>query len=60
MAEFWLSTDAGLHDPVMPLSEFAGSEGTVPPAQMDKAVPKLNVGVVFELTTTLNVAAVAH
>ena len=44
----------------MPLSEVAGSEGTVPPEQMDKAVPKLNVGVVFELTTTLNVAAVAH
>ena len=50
----------GLHDPLIPLSEVAGSEGTAPPAQMDKAVPKLNVGVVFELTTTLNVVAVAH
>ena len=60
MAEFWLSTAAGLHDPLMPLSDVAGSEGTEPPAQIDKDVPKLNVGVVFELTTTLNVAAVAH
>ncbi len=34
--------------------------GTVAPAQIVWAIPKLNVGVMFEFTVTVNVAVVAH
>ncbi len=41
-----LSTIAGDHVPVMELLEEVGNAGTVPPEQILKVVPKLNVGVV--------------
>ncbi len=37
-----------------------GKEGTKPPAQIVWAVPKLNVGVMIELTVTVNVVVDAH
>ena len=52
--EFWLSTTAGFQVPVKPLSDVFGNTGTVPPAQMINDVPKLNVGVIFGLTVTVN------
>ena len=55
-----MSTDAGVQVPVIPLSDTAGSVGTVPPAQIVSDVPKLNVGVIFGFTVTANVAVVAH
>ena len=55
-----LLTRAGFHVPVIPLSELAGRAGTVPFAQMVNCVPKLNVGVTFALTVTVNVVVVAH
>jgi len=58
--EFWLSTDAGLHAPVIPFCEVVGSDGTVPPPQMVRLGPKLNVGVIFRFTVTANDAVVAH
>jgi len=37
-----------------------GKAGTLPPAQIIKLVPKLNTGVTFGLTVTINDAVVAH
>jgi len=34
--------------------------GTGPPAQIANDVPKLNEGVIFGFTVTVNVAVVAH
>jgi hypothetical protein len=53
-------TVAGFQVPVIPLEEVAGRAGTVPPEQMVKLLPKLNVGVTFGLTVTVNVALKAH
>lgn len=36
------------------------NEGTVPPAQIDKEVPKANAGVTLGFTVTLNVIMFAH
>jgi hypothetical protein len=58
--EFWLSTVAGLHVPVMPFEELVGNEGTLAPAQTVREVPKLNVGVILGLTVTVKLAEVAH
>jgi hypothetical protein len=55
-----LLTVAGFHVPVIPLSDVAGSVGTVPPLQIVNEVPKLKVGVIFGFTVTVNVAVVAH
>lgn len=55
-----MSTDAGLHVPVIPLVDVAGKEGTVPLAQIVNDVPKLNAGVIFGLTVTVNVVGNAH
>jgi hypothetical protein len=52
--------DKGLHVPVIPFCDVVGSVGTIPPAQIDELVPKLNEGVTFGLTSTTNDAAVAH
>ena len=41
-----LSTVAGLQLPVIPLVDVDGNKGTLPPAQIVNAVPKLNVGTV--------------
>jgi hypothetical protein len=58
--EFWLSTTEGLQVPLILLSEVAGKTGTGAPAQMDKDVPKLNVGVTLGVTVRVNVVGVAH
>ena len=55
-----LLTVAGLHVPVMPFVDVVGNAGTVPPLQIVKLVPKLNVGVIFGFTVTVNVAGNAH
>ena len=55
-----MSTTEGFHVPVIPLSDELGNAGTVPPAQIVSAVPKLNVGVIFGFTVTANVVVVAH
>ena len=44
----------------MLLADVAGKVGTPPPAHIVKEVPKLNVGVMFEVTVTVNVVVVAH
>ena len=54
-----MSTTAGFHVPVTPLFEVLGNVGTDPPAQM-VILPKLNVGMVFGITVTLNVVGTAH
>lgn len=58
--ELLLSTVAGLQVPEIPLVDVAGKAGTIPPSQMVKAVPKVNVGVTFGVMVTVNVAVVAH
>ena len=55
-----MSTVDGLHVPVILLVDVVGSVGTVPPAHTVKVVPKLNVGVRFGVTVTLNVVGKAH
>jgi hypothetical protein len=51
----WLLTTDGLQIPVMPLSDVTGNGGTVPPVQIVKLGPKLNVGIRFGVTVTLNI-----
>ena len=46
--------------PVIPFCDVPGNTGTDPPAQMVNVVPKLNVGVIFGLTVTVNVMGTAH
>ena len=46
--------------PVIALSDVTGKEGTVPPAQILRVVPKLNVGVAFGVTVTVKVVGRAH
>jgi hypothetical protein len=58
--EFWLSTIAGLHVPVIALSDVTGNVGTAAPAHIVSEVPKPNVGVMFGFTVTVNVVVVAH
>ena len=58
--EAWLFTTAGLHVPVTLLVAVAGNAGTGLPAQIVSVLPKLNAGVLFELTVTFNVVSVAH
>ena len=55
-----MSTDAGLHVPAIPFCDVAGSDSTVPPAQIVRLVPKLKEGTIFGLTVTVNVLVVAH
>ena len=55
-----LSTDAGLHEPVIPFDEVAGKTGTDAPAHMVAEVPKLKVGVTEGVTVTVNVAGLVH
>lgn len=46
--------------PVMPLVDVVGNTGTDPPVHIVKLVPKSNTGIMFEVTVTVNVIAVAH
>jgi hypothetical protein len=55
-----LLTVDGLHVPVMLLVDVAGNVGTDPPLHTLNVVPKLNVGVIFGFTVTVNVVVVAH
>ncbi len=55
-----LLTVAGLHVPVILLSDVVGKAGTVPPLQIVKLVPNANAGVTFGFTVTESVAVVAH
>ena len=50
----------GLHVPLIPLEDVVGNVGTVAPAQIDKDVPKLNVGVMFGFTVTFIVTGIPH
>ena len=54
-----LLTTAGFHVPLMPLSDGEYNVGTVPPEQI-VMFPKLNVGITFGITVTLNVVGTAH
>lgn len=58
--ELLLSTVAGLHVPVIPLDDVVGNAGTIPPAQMVRLEPKVNVGGILGLTVTVNVNGTAH
>ena len=55
-----LLTTEGFHVPVIPFVDVVGNVGTVPPEHIVSVVPKLNVGVIFGLTVTVNVVVVAH
>ena len=55
-----MSTDAGFQVPVIPFVDVLVSVGTVPLVQIVSDVPKLNVGVMFGLTVTVNVVGTAH
>ena len=58
--ELLLSTVAGLQVPVMPLVDVVGNDGAAVPAHIVTLVPKVNVGVIFGFTVTLNVNGNAH
>ena len=55
-----MSIVAGFQVPVILLVDVLGSTGTVAPAQIVNAVPKLKVGVMFGFTVTVKVVVVAH
>ena len=55
-----MSTVDGLHVPVILLVDVVGSVGTVPPAHTVSVVPKLNAGVMFGFTVTVNVTGKAQ
>jgi len=57
---FVLLAVAGFHVPVMPLVDVAGNTGTVPPEQIVKVVPKLNVGLFTGFTVTVKVTGGAQ
>ncbi len=58
--EFWLSTVEGLQVPVIAFVDVVGNDGTDSPAQIVKLVPKLNTGVMFGVTVTVNVVGLAQ
>ncbi len=51
---------AGFHVPVIPFADVVGKAGAAAPSQMVNEFPKLNVGVRFGFTVTVNVAWLAH
>src|SRR5678815_1499339 len=44
----------------MPLFDVVGNAGTPAPAQIVSVLPKLNVGIIFGITVTVNVVGLAH
>ena len=46
--------------PDMPLSETVGRKGILPPEQILREAPKLNVGITTGFTVTLKLVVVAH
>ena len=55
-----MSTDDGLHVPLILLVDIAGNAGTLVPEQIVRDVPKLKVGVSIGLIVTVNEAEIAH
>ena len=55
-----MSTAEGLHVPANPFVEVAGNAGTVPFAQIERFVPKLNVGVALGITFMVIVMGKPH
>ena len=55
-----LPTVEGLHVPVILFVDVVGKAGTASPEQILSVVPKLNVGVMFGATVTVNVVGLAH
>ncbi len=53
-------TVAGFQVPEIPLEDAVGNAGTPPPEQMDSAVPKEKLGVMFGFTVTERLAVTAH
>jgi hypothetical protein len=45
---------------VTPFEDLPGKAGTVPPAQTEREVPKLNVGTILGVTVTVKFACTAH
>ena len=45
---------------MIPLFDVVNKDGTPAPAHIVSDVPKLNTGIIFGLTVTVNVATVAH
>ena len=58
--EVELLTVAGFQVPVIPFVDVFGNDGTLPLSHIVNDVPNANDGVMFGVTVTLNVAAVAH
>ena len=52
--------EEGLQVPEKPFNEVGGKAGTAAPLQIDKAVPKLKVGVAFCITVTFLVKVKPH
>ena len=44
----------------MPFVDVVGKDGTVPPTQIDRLLPRPKSGVIFGLIVTVSVAVVAH
>ena len=55
-----MSTTEGLHVPTTPFVDVVDKVGTVLPEQIEREVPKLNVGARIGLTVTVNVFDAAH
>ena len=55
-----MSTTEGLHVPTTPFVDVVDKVGTVLPEQIEREVPKLNVGARIGLTVTVNVFEAAH
>ena len=55
-----MSIVSGVQVPVIPLSDIAGSVGTVVPGQMVMDEPKLNAGIIDGFTVTAKEVEVAH
>src|SRR4030095_2762157 len=51
--ELCVFTTAGFHVPLTPLLETEGNAGTLPPAQIESEVPKLNTGAMVGVTVTV-------
>ena len=58
--EVCASTTAGFQVPSIPLTDVVGSAGTVLPAQIVNAVPKVNAGIVLGVTFSVNDVVVPH
>ena len=55
-----MSTTEGFQVPFIPFVEVLGNVGTVPPPQIVRLVPKLNVGVVLGITVIVIVIGTPH